>query len=347
MNIQLFAPQRASDKDWDKFFAHREDIHAEIRPNDPPPSRESMKKFVLDPHPHYETCYWAAISNADETIIGLADMNRTTRNSPDYETNETMAEVDISVGRAYRRCGIGTSLLQIAVANALEGQLTTLQGKFHVDSGRAFSTSIGARITNERYQRRLYLDDLNWHLVEHWIQVSRQSAPGTSVEIHECVPDADMEAYCRLYNETALQTPEFAEGDYVQSSSMTPKFRRDTEQVAREKGGRWVTLLLRESDGALSGFTEIDYYSCYPHFLEQGMTGVLDTYRGFGRGMLLKTEMLMHIRRAFPQIRYIMTGNDNGNDGILHINSKLGFKKDFAETLVTLDVLGLKEKFRL
>jgi RimJ/RimL family protein N-acetyltransferase len=347
MKIQLFVPQSASEKDWDNFFTHRESINKEIHPNDPPPSRENVIKFILDPHPHYETLYWVAISKSDKTIIGLADMDYINQNSPDYETNKNIANVNISVNKTYRRQGIGSSLLKILVARALSGQKTILQSKFHIESGRVFSMNFGATITSERYQRRLYINDVDWNHVEQWIKESRMRASGISVEIFERIPGTDLEEYCRVYNETGLQTPEFETGDFVQSSSMTPQFRRDTEKVAKEKGGRWVTLWTRESDGTISGFTEIDYNPCYPHFLEQGMTGVLHDYRGSGRGILLKAEMLKYIRRAFPKMQFIIAGNDNGNEGILHINSKLGFKKDLADKLVTLDVLNLKDRLGL
>jgi GNAT superfamily N-acetyltransferase len=347
VKIQLFIPQNASGSDWDNFFKHRESIFKEIRPNDPPPSRENIIKFILDPHLHYDNLYWVAISKSDRKIIGLADMDFINQNSPDYETNKNIANVDISVNKLYRLQGVGSSLLKAVVIRALDNQKSVMQGKFHVESGRKFSMRFGGKITNERFQRRLIINDIDWRQVENWIKKSRQISPGVSIEIYERIPDIDLDEYCQVYNEIEMQTPEFESGDFIRSSSMTPKFRRDTEKVAKEKGGKWVTLITREPDGTISGFTEIDYCPCYPHFLEQGMTGVLHDYRNSGRGILLKAEMLKYILKAFPEIRGVIAGNDTDNKGILYINKKLGFKKDFAETLVTFDVLNLKAKFGL
>ena len=96
LDIQLFIPQTASDIDWENFFTHRENIYKEIRPNDPPPSREDVMKFILEPHPHYESLYWIAVSKSDGKLIGLADMDYINQNSPDYEANRNIADIDIS-----------------------------------------------------------------------------------------------------------------------------------------------------------------------------------------------------------------------------------------------------------
>ena len=347
MKIQLFIPQNASEKDWDDFFIYREKIYKEMRPNDPPPSRENIKKFILDPHPHYDSFYWTAVSKSDGNIIGMADMDYINHNSPDYDTNKNIANINISVDKAYRLQGIGSSLLKKLVAKMLNEKKTIFQGKYYIESGKRFSMNLGAKITNERFQRRLDINNIDWRQVDLWIKESQKKIPGVSLELFERIPDADLVEYCRLYNETELQTPEFETGDFVQPASMTSKFRRDTENVAIEKGGKWVTLWTRESDGTISGFTEIDYNPCYPDYLEQGMTGVHQNYRGSGRGILLKSEMLKYVKRAFPKMQFILTGNDNENEGILHINNKLGFKKDFAETLISINVLELKKKFGL
>ena len=57
------------------------------------------------------------------------------------------------------------------------------------------------------------------------------------------------------------------------------------------------------------------------------LTGVRQAYKGRGLGKMLKAEMLLYIRREYPDVKYISTGNADSNAPMLSINQRLGFKK--------------------
>ena len=63
------------------------------------------------------------------------------------------------------------------------------------------------------------------------------------------------------------------------------------------------------------------------HKVTQLLTGVRAQYRGRGLGKLLKALMLLHVRAAYPEVKYISTGNADSNAPMLAINRKLGFRK--------------------
>ncbi len=60
----------------------------------------------------------------------------------------------------------------------------------------------------------------------------------------------------------------------------------------------------------------------------QGLTGVKSEYRKRGIAMALKLKVIEYARKQ--GFKVIKTFNDSGNVGILHVNEKLGFKRQPA-----------------
>ncbi|MCK5047090.1 MAG: hypothetical protein KAS22_10960, partial [Candidatus Heimdallarchaeota archaeon] len=93
------------------------------------------------------------------------------------------------------------------------------------------------------------------------------------------------------------------------------------------------TIISREYNGFISGITEIRYSRTdRPERIEQGLTGVLEEYRGRGLGKWLKAEMLMYIENHIPDARFLVTGNADHNAPMNSINERLGFKPYKNET---------------
>ena len=58
----------------------------------------------------------------------------------------------------------------------------------------------------------------------------------------------------------------------------------------------------------------------------QHLTGVRSNYRGRGLGKWLKARMLFWAKDAYPEMRYVVSGNTDSNAPMLSINSRMGFK---------------------
>jgi RimJ/RimL family protein N-acetyltransferase len=82
--------------------------------------------------------------------------------------------------------------------------------------------------------------------------------------------------------------------------------------------------------------------------LTQGLTGVVQNYRGQGKGKWVKAAMLLKIRDEFPDIKVISTGNATSNAPMIAINERLGFNlhHETYNMQIDTDKLGkyLKER---
>jgi GNAT superfamily N-acetyltransferase len=88
----------------------------------------------------------------------------------------------------------------------------------------------------------------------------------------------------------------------------------------------------RESDGAISGMTDVLTFVYEPGFVRQQFTGVHPSARGRGLGKWLKAAMLEHVRTMHPDTIYMTTENAASNASMLAINRALGFQLHRAAT---------------
>ncbi len=106
-----------------------------------------------------------------------------------------------------------------------------------------------------------------------------------------------------------------------------PETFRDREARNADIGGTWITAVTTEADGDISGMTEMTHQPDRKTFIQQGLTGVKEKYRGRGLGKWLKAAMLLRVRKEFPQVKVISTGNATMNEAMLSINRRLGFRR--------------------
>jgi hypothetical protein len=127
-----------------------------------------------------------------------------------------------------------------------------------------------------------------------------------------------------VYTEILNQAPidELDRGDIV----FTPELWRKQEQRTKDTGITWITGMIQEKNGDISGMTDVFYEPKHAHMLYQALTGVQENYRGSGKGKWLKAAMLLKIREEYPEVKTVTTGNATSNEPMLAINERLGFK---------------------
>ncbi len=342
IKIISFDPFAADDALWTVFFDHFDAINAELDPEEPPLPREKRRALIKSAFeiPYVNKSICLLFLNGGEEAAGCASVSVENEKSPSYKDNKHIANLSLSVLPACRRRGLGSALLK-HVAGELgvkEPQARELFSPVTLDCGRGFCAKLGATVALEAASNRLYLKEVDWGMVELWAAEGRRRNPSTGIVKTLEIPEADIHNFCEVYTETINLAPQ---GDVKLKITVTPEQVRLNEKKYREDGVEQVTIYSKESDGKISGLTEIFYLKENGHKVNQMLTGVGTRYRGRGLGKLLKALMLLEIRNRYPGVKYVATGNADSNAPMLGINNKLGFRKHLPVLVYKLKVAGI------
>jgi GNAT superfamily N-acetyltransferase len=337
MKFNEFRPIEMTEEDWERYFQSRERIQCEMNPNDPPPSRNQRRNYMLNPHPDYELSWWQVRSNSEE-VVGMGGVWWAREKTTIYDEAKDVAYADMILEKKYTTEKIQREFLRCLARKADDVGKSKLIVETRAEHQSSLLINLGASIVSERATNRLHLCDVNMEMIEQWRVEGRERAPEVIIERFCSVPDADLNQYSELYTETWNQAPlEEAAPDLV----VTPESRREMESYFDSQSEIWTTMVSREPDGTISGLTEIWYQPESWHLIEQGLTGVREKYRGRGIGKWLKAEMLVYAMKAYPKAQAIEAGNANANAPMLSINQRMGFKTYRRMWIVSFDIADL------
>lgn len=340
--IELFNPLEATEETWDSVLTFIEDFDRELLPNDPPTPREIVRQAIIDPPPDRKSVSFLMYLK-DGTLVGMSGCGWTIEGTTNFEANKHVVWVDITIKKEYRRKGLGTVLFQRLVQE-IGPNHSVIQSWSSLESGHNFLQKLSFKKVMEGAQNRLYLEKVDWALMESWIAQGLEKAPDVTLEMFEEVSENDIDSYTALFTETMNQQP-FGEmeGRHV----VTPELRRIAERRRREWGINWHTLISREGNGVISGLTEFFYDPKESYQIKQNLTGVQERFRGRGLGKLLKAKMLFFMRETYPSVKFISTGNANDNAPMLAINNQMGFQKTLEGMTYKTDAVSLKNQLGL
>ncbi len=321
--IEEYNPKEASDEFWETYF---EFIEANFRfrnPDDPLPNREAVIQRQKADIPYYYVKRRLAIT-PENKIVGWAGFGAILDTSPEYEENKHLCQLNIAVLNDYQRKGIGTAFLKVLVKEAQSLNKTVIETGADHDSGRSFLKKYGAEFTIEGAENRLELEDIDWELMQSWVDEGKKRAKDVTLEsFYEC-PEEILEEFAEMCTEALNMKPL---GDTEHRSNIDGKLRREIEKRYIDMGLTNYTLISREKDGRISGMTEIYYDPREGYKINQELTGVRPEFRGKGIGKWLKAQMILHIKDTYPDAERIITGNAEANAPMLSINTRMGFKK--------------------
>ncbi|NPD89774.1 MAG: GNAT family N-acetyltransferase [Asgard group archaeon] len=321
--IEEYKPKEVPDDFWEGYFEFIETNHRYHNPNDPLPNREAIIQRQKADIPNFHVKRWIAYTSEDK-VVGWGGFGAPTEDSPEYEENKHLCQLNIAVLPDYHRKGIGTALLKVCVQKAQSLNRTVIETGTDHDSGRAFLKKHGAEFTIEAAENRLELEDVDWDLMQSWVDEGPKRAEDVTIESFYDCPEEILDEYCEMYTEALNMQPL---GDSEHRANIDGKFRRQIEKRFRDTGNTYYTLISREKDGRISGMTEILYDPREGHRIVQELTGVRPEFRGRGLGKWLKGKMILHIKDTYPDVQRIITGNAEANAPMLSINERMGFKK--------------------
>jgi len=218
---------------------------------------------------------------------------------------------------------MAASLLKPLMETAKQLEKTTIVAEADNPLGLEFCRRLRGEPVHEEVQFRLYMEDVDWQLVDQWLRRGRTKHHDIRTEFFSECPEDDIEEFCRVYTEIINQRPT---GEIEQELITTPESRRIEERNLKRRGIEWYTIITREHDGHISGLTDIMYNPEELHRVNQYFTGVLAKYRRRGLAKRLKAEMLAIIKNRFPDAEYVTTSTARTNRAMRAINKELGFQ---------------------
>ncbi len=342
IHIKEFDPQNFSKDEWQLFHTFRKIKHEETDPDDPIADDESVEKslHMLSKHPEANVNLFVIVDNTNNKIIGRMMHLIFHETSASYNENKHLMQFDLSLLANYRRKGIGTMAMKKIYDYALKQDKSVLISSTDEDDGKAFLKSLGAQTALSGVENRLKVEKIDWNMVEQWHKEGYERSPEARIELYYTISQEIIEEYCKIYTETLNQQPlgELDVGKIV----FTPEMIRYNEKNTAELGRKHLTYMSIESNGDISGFTEMMYNPEKETMIVQLLTGVKIEYRGRGLGKWLKTAMLLKMREEFPQVNVVTTGNATTNAPMLSINDRLGFEvhKEGISAQMSLEKLG-------
>lgn len=322
--IKEFTPLTSEKENLYKLCDLLDILFLEKDTDEPMPKNDFRIKNFRNKNPRFQEHWWLVWMGEEVVGFGLIFVRLETAAS--YEENKHVGYVQIRLDKSHRRKGIGLELTKLIVSKAKEtGIITTLQSNTTYESGIAFCEKFNGILAMESAENRCRLNEVNWELMDEWRNQGQAKGKEENRRLQwflKC-PEDIIEEFCKVYTETMNQQPY---GELETRPKTTPESRRKTEQEFNKLGYRWHTVLTREEDGTISGITDVTFIPDRPYRIEQELTGVLVKYRGKGLGKWLKSEMIFFIKKKYPEVKFISTGNADANSAMLSINTRMGFK---------------------
>jgi len=337
-----FDPSSISEELLEKYFELDDQAVLEIDLDDTPYPHDLHKKMIQTKNPESEIFRWLIVTKKEDQVIGFARVTFVTPAANNYEIAKNTAGIDILIAKNFRRNGLGTELFRTILEKIIEHENITVVSAHQVNViGDAFCEKFTGKVVQEEAEYRAYLSEIDWELMKAWKAAGEKLAKeqGVTLESFEKCPDHLIEEYTKIYTETINQRPL---GEIDIRHVISPDSRRAHEHSwIDERGHNWTTIVTIESDGTISGLTEMVYIPESPVYIEQLLTGVKIDYRGRGLGKWLKAEMALFIKEQYPELKYIITDNADVNDPMLSINDRMNFKRTHTLKTYNFDVANL------
>ncbi|MHA1198480.1 MAG: GNAT family N-acetyltransferase [Candidatus Heimdallarchaeaceae archaeon] len=339
-----FIPEEADEKLLESYFDFAETTFMEIYPTDPLVPRDLHLKLLLITRTGEKVIRKLARSIKTREIIGRLYLMIITEENTGFKENKHSAIVYINVLKDNNYDSVSQEFLKEAIIEMQkQGYVTTVDTCGYLEREWHFWEGLGAKLALEGAQNRLFMEDIDWDMIEEWRHKGHELAKKEKVDLFsfERCPEGIILEYTATYSEIIRLMP-LGEFDFIPEPT-TPFTRREKEENHKKTDHKWYTIATREKDGRISGLTEILYSESSPHKVEQMLTGVKPEYRGRGLGKWLKAEMMVFIKNKFPEIEFISTGNADMNAPMISINDRMGFKRVLKEKCYTMKLEKLEK----
>jgi GNAT superfamily N-acetyltransferase len=309
VDIQEVDARSASDDVLARFHAIELACHEDLDPGYPARSVDEVIAFYRHLPTTQTSCHWLADG-------GTAAVNV-------YGPTATFLELLVEPDS--RRRGLGTALLERALARCRELGVEALRSVHATAAGAAFAAAMGA-VDEQRIVRSI-LDLRAAELPE--------PDPPESFRLVTWlgrVPDEHLDAYVSARK--AMDDAPAPEGmEFTESAEKVRASEESLEQRDREMR---LTVAMN-ADGEIGSFTELRVSrGSTLGFTDD--TGTVVTQRGQGLARAVKLESLRRLRADHPEVDVVTTSNAEENGVMRRLNESIGFRPALVGTLAVIDL---------
>lgn len=272
---------------------------------------------------------WLA-SDADSIPVGSAYLRLFTRPGQEHLT-----ELELQVHPVERRQGIGTRLLEAAVAAARkDGRRSVLAQAQAGSAGVHFLSARGFRKVLTLTFARLPLAEVDIATLNAVIE---QSHPGYRLTSWSgTVPDNLAQTFAT--SRRAMDDMPMDDVDHGTVTWDVDRVRAAARTIEERGESLHTVAVVDASDGSIVGFTELvvpgDGRGDGQHY----GTGVLPEHRGHGLGRWMKAESIRQARQRRPELDGLLTDTADSNHPMRNINDLLGYEPTHKRLEFQLDL---------
>lgn len=323
MEIREFDPVR----DVDGWLGIGTAAIAVDQPDMPPPCRHEVAGALAVPWAGQREERWVA--ELDGRPVGALSLRTYLLD------NQENRELELAVHPDFRRRGIGTALLRIALERSRSTGGRRLMGNsvrqrpggpYRPGAGSLFAAAAGAKLGQTEVRSRLDVSTVDMVALATDVNPSAARAAGYTLGSW-CgpVPDDVAAALAALNSRFLSEAPL---GDLAWEPEKYDVARHRADERAREaRGRRWYQTIARhEATGEVVAWTDLVGGDCSTWHMRQEATLVLPEHRGHRLGTLVKLANLAQAKAAVPELTTVDTGNAEENEHMLAINRAMGFQ---------------------
>ncbi|MEU9187141.1 GNAT family N-acetyltransferase [Streptomyces sp. NPDC048484] len=273
---------------------------------------------LADPRPTASSSRLAWLASDDEGVpAGSAFLRLFAK-----EGQKHLAELELAVHRSERRRGVGTRLLEAAVAAArAEGRRSLLAQTEDGSPGDHFLAVHGFRRVLALTYARLPLADADLHRVDHIVEQPHEGY--RLIQWEGTVPPELARTFAA--SRRAMDDMPMDGTDYGTVVWDVDRVLSAAETIAGRGELLHTVAVVDTADGSVVGFSELvvpgDGRGDGQHY----GTGVLPEHRGHGLGLWMKAESVRRARGRHPELGGLLTDTADSNSHMRGINDALGY----------------------
>jgi GNAT superfamily N-acetyltransferase len=277
---------------------------------------------------HSRRVAWLA-SDADSIPVGTAFLRLFGGGQ------EHLAELTLHVHPVERRKGVGSRLLDTAVAAARDNARRRVSAQAQDGSpGDHFLPAHGFRKVLTLRFARLPLADVDAIALA---EIVERPHPGYRLTSWQgTVPDALAQTFAT--SRRAMDDMPMDDTDYGTVAWDVDRVRAAAKAVEQRGDQLHTVVAIDTRDDSIAGFTELVVPG---HGTGDGQhygTGVLPEHRGHGLGRWMKAKSIRQAHRRYPDLGGLLTDTADSNTHMRHINDSLGYVPTHTTLQYQLDL---------